>query len=532
MGRKGIAILLTMLMLTAGSAAPVFGLGEPSEKEEVVYGNLGDEGQTEQVYVVNIFQNQKNIVDYGEYESVRNMTSTDKIQKQEDKITLNTEDETIYYQGNPQDGQLPWDIRIAYYLDGKKVEPKALAGSAGSLEITMDVRENKEADPVFFENYALQVTAALDMENCENIKAPGATAANAGGSKQLTWTLLPGTEKKLELTAKVRDFEMDSISFDGVRMDLDVDVDSSQMTEKFDQLANAAAAIDTGAKKLSSGAESLAKGTKDMKKGLDFAAKKVEKSGEKLKKASKLGPASKEMKKAAGDLSAGIGQIKEAANYQAFKGQLAENGLDLDALQAGNREMLATLQNLEQVIPAQYQGQVAKAKQLLQGNISAVSGMERYLQGLAKSMAQAESGSRAFAENYAEFDKNIQALSAQMANLDLSAIGQLTEGAEALEKGGAQLERGGETLAGATGKLRGKTAGMGEEAERTIHDMLSELTGSSSQVKSFVSEKNTRVKGVQFVIKNKPIEIPEPEPPAESQQAKQSLWQKFLALFQ
>lgn len=531
MGRKSIAVLLALLTALCG-AVPVFGLQGPSEKEEVVYGNLDRDGKTEKVYVVNLFQKQKNIVDYGDYQSVRNMTSLDKIQQKGDRITLNTEDETVYYQGELKNGQLPWDIQIAYYLNGRKVQPEILAGGSGDLELQINVEENKDADPGFFRNYALQVTAVLDMKKCEKIEASGATAANVGGSKQLTWTLLPGTEKKLELTSRVKDFEMDSISFNGVQMDFDVDVDSSQMTEKFDQLENAAAAIDAGTKKLSSGAASLAKGTKDMKKGLDFAVKKVENSGEKLKKASKLGPASKEVKKTAEGLSAGIGQIKEAANYQAFKGQLAENGLDLDALQAGNREMLATLQSLEQVIPAQYQGQVAKAKQLLQGNISAVSGMEQYLQGLAKSMEQAESGSQAFADHYAEFDKNIQDLSAQMANLDLSAVGQLTEGAEALEKGAAQLERGGETLAGATGKLRGKTAGMGKEAEQTIHDMLSELTGGSGQVRSFVSDKNTRVKGVQFVIKNKPIEVPEPEPPAESQEAELSLWQKFLALFQ
>lgn len=533
MGKKHIAVLLAVLMLAgAGSAAPSFGLEGPSEKEEVVYGNLGDGGQPEKVYVVNVFQKQPDIVDYGEYESVRNMTSTDKIHRQDDKITLKTEDEIVYYQGNLQDGQLPWDIRLAYYLDGKKTEPAALAGRAGHLEIRIDVEENQEADPEFFENYALQVTAALDMEHCKDIKASGATEANAGGDRQLTWTLLPGTEKQLTLAAQVKDFEMDSISFNGVRMDLDVDVDSSQMEKKFDQLENAAAAIDSGAKQLSAGTVSLAQGTKDMKKGIDSAAKKVEQSGEKLKKASSLGPASKEVKAAADRLSAGMVKIKEAANYQAFKQQLASKGLDLDTLQAGNQEMLATLKQLEQVIPQQYQGQVAKAKQLLQGNMSAISGMEQYLQELSKSMAEAQTGSQALADRYQEFDQGIQQLSGQLENLDLSAIDQLTKGAQTLADGSSQLEKGSKKLTGATGLLRQKTTGMSDEAAQTIEDMLSELRGNSGHAKSFVSDKNTNVKGVQFVMKNKPIEMPKQDPPAESQKAEQSLWQKFLALFQ
>lgn len=530
MGRTGITVLLAAL-LVLGSAVPAFGLEAPSQKEEVVYGHLGNGGETEQVYVVNVFQNQKDIVDYGKYQSVRNMTSTDGITYRGDKITLHTEEETIYCQGNLKEGQLPWDIEIGYWLDGKKTRPQALPGSCGSLEIRMDIKKNKGADPAFFENYALQVTAVLDMENSQSIKAPGATEANVGGDKQLTWTLLPGTEKELVLTAQVENFEMESISFNGVQMDLDVDVDSTQMTEKFDRLAEAAAAIDSGAKGLSSGTSSLAQGTKTMKKGMDAAARKVGKTENKLKEAGKLGAASNQVNQAAKELSSGIGSIKAAANYQAFKQQLASKGLDLDALQAGNQEMLSLLQSLEQTIPAQYQEQVAKAEQLLRGNMSAIGGMEQYLQGLSQSMAQAECGSQAFAENYQEFDKAIQQLSNQLTSMDLSAISQLTEGADALADGSSQLEQGSKNLTDATGTLRSETAGMGDEAEKTIDDMISGLTGSSDEVKSFVSDKNTNVKAVQFVMKNKPIEIPEADPPAESQEPEQSLWQKFLALF-
>ncbi len=530
MERKAIAALLAGLFVM-GNAASAFGATEPSPKEEVVYGELGNGGQTEEVYVVNVFQNQRHIVDYGNYQSLRNMTSTDEITRKGSKITLDTEEETVYYQGDLERGQLPWDIDIAYWLDGETIQPEALPGSSGNLKIRMDIRENEAADPDFFENYALQVTAALDMEKSKDIKASGATEANVGGDKQLTWTLLPGTEKKLELSAQVEDFEMDRIAFNGVQMDLDVDVDSSQLTEKFDLLEKAAAAIDSGANDLSSGTASLAQGTRNMKKGVDSAAKKVGKTEKKLKKAGKLSEASSQVNQAAKDLSSGMEQIKAAANYQAFQQQLASNGLDLDALQAGNQEMLTLLQSLKQAIPAQYQGQVAKAEQLLQGNMGAIDGMEQYLQALSQSMAQAENGSREFAENYGKFDKTIQQLASQLTNIDMSAINQLTKGADALTNGSSNLEQGSETLKDATDALRGETAGMGEEAEKTIDEVVSELAGDSDAVKSFVSKKNTNVKAVQFVIKNKPIEIAETDPPAESQEKEQSLWQKFLALF-
>ena len=49
---------------------------ENTDKEEVVYVNLNNNGLVDKVYAVNIF-NSKNIVDYGDYSEVRNMNTND-----------------------------------------------------------------------------------------------------------------------------------------------------------------------------------------------------------------------------------------------------------------------------------------------------------------------------------------------------------------------------------------------------------------------------------------------------------------------
>ena len=72
---------------------------------------------------------------------------------------------------------------------------------------------------------------------------------------------------------------------------------------------------------------------------------------------------------------------------------------------------------------------------------------------------------------------------------------------------------------------------MGEKTKEQIQDALKNLTGEEGKTNSFVSEKNTNVKGVQFVIKNDAIALPEEEAPAETQEKQQSWWQKLLALF-
>ena len=146
MGKRWIAIGLAVVLVCT-AASPVFAAQAPSEKEEVVYADLKDNGQTEEVYVVNIFENQKKIEDYGTYESVRNMTSTDEIRQKGDQIQIATEDDILYYQGNLRSGEIPWDIGITYFLDGKECSAKELAGSSGHLRIRVKIRQNQDADP-------------------------------------------------------------------------------------------------------------------------------------------------------------------------------------------------------------------------------------------------------------------------------------------------------------------------------------------------------------------------------------------------
>ena len=446
MGKRWIAIGLAVVLVCTATS-PVFAAQAPSEKEEVVYADLKDNGQTEEVYVVNIFENQKKIEDYGIYESVRNMTSTDEIRQKGDQIQIATEDDILYYQGNLKNGEIPWDIGIAYFLDGKECSAKELAGSSGHLRIRVKIRQNQDADPEYFENYALQVTAALNTENCRNITAKGATEANAGGNRQFTWTLLPKTEKTLNLTADVADFEMERISFNGVKMNLDVDLDKDALTRQFDALETAVAAIDKGAKtldkgteNLSEGAEELDKGARELKEKTAPLKKESKELSKKLKQAEKLESASGQVKGATEVLAEGTEKLKEGISYQAFKSAMAQQGLDLDSLKSGNQQMLQLLNQLEGLIPAAYQEKFAEAKKLLQGNLGALSGMEQYLNQASKSVSQADEGADALAESYADFDKAIRSLSGQLEDVDLSQLGKLADGAETLAEGSSNQE--------------------------------------------------------------------------------------------
>ena len=83
-----------------------------------------------------------------------------------------------------------------------------------------------------------------------------------------------------------------------------------------------------------------------------------------------------------------------------------------------------------------------------------------------------------------------------------------------------------------TGEFRTETADMNDQIDEEIDILLETIGGSMENPVSFVSEKNTNVESVQFVIQTKAIEVEEIENVEEATEEELSLWQKFLNLFQ
>ena len=120
-------IATVMAVSLAISVTPVSQAAASTEntpKEEVVYVNLGGDGSVEKINVVNIFELEQDgtIVDYGEYESLRNMNTTDEIQVSEDRITIDAKAGKLYYEGELDGKVMPWNIVIRYYIDGEELK--------------------------------------------------------------------------------------------------------------------------------------------------------------------------------------------------------------------------------------------------------------------------------------------------------------------------------------------------------------------------------------------------------------------------
>lgn len=293
--RKTIAILVAAAMLLSLPAAIAAddnssGSGESapfapdipaviSGKDEVVYARLSGGGEVRSIYVVNQFTVEQGgvITDYGNYSRVVNLTDLGEILMNGNTVSLPAASGDFFYQGDLKDSELPWIYAIEYKLDGAVIQPGALGGKSGRLEVSLNSRKNDLVDSTFFDNYMQQITFTLNTEKCSNIKADGATSANAGKNRMLVFTILPRQNARISVTADVKDFEMPGVDINAMPFSMSLNIpDVDDMLDEFTLLSDAIAdlsdgvdLLDSGTLEMLSGMAQLVTGSSEFRTGLN-----------------------------------------------------------------------------------------------------------------------------------------------------------------------------------------------------------------------------------------------------------------------
>ena len=644
--KKVMSAVLAVTMAVTGIQAPVLAAEnhtENTDKVEVVYVNLNHDGTVTEINVVNILKPDSTgaIVDYGDYESVRNMTTTDALDYSGDTVKINTDADKLYYEGKLKSTVMPWNVSIHYYMDGKEYSADEIAGMSGQLKMTMKITENKNYEGNFYDAYALQASVTLDTDQCKNIDAPDAAIANVGKNKQLTYTILPGKGADLTITADVTDFEMDDIAVNGIPLSLNIDIDDDELMDQVIELQDGIADADDGAGELKDGTDTLTSGTSSLASGAETLDNGVQslnegieqiqagldaldaKSGEltdgsaQMRQAlaqlqaaldsvsasaedvQKLTAASSRIKTGIDDLSAGADQLAVSASYEAYKQAMADNGLDIGVIKAGNTEAISSIQamvdkadaleaKLEKLgistdaitpIKEQCEELASQMQTLLKGNNAAIAGTEAYMNELHAGAQELAKGAAELKKNYTTFNAAVgeladnltgliynmselkdavNELAAEYGKLDdglnaytegVASVNQgysklskgvvsLASGSQSLYSGAKTLAEGVDTLYDGTvelkdgmSEMRDKTSDMDTKITDQIDDMLDSMTGKNVKTGSFVSEKDTNVEKVQFVIKTDSIEKPEEQETVQTEEVQESLWQKLTDLF-
>ncbi len=501
-------ILVITLLLASGILASAEGI--PSPKEEVVYGILHLDGRVNNLYVVNIF-NGGAIVDYGNYSDIRNMTTSEKLSQNGEEITINTNAVKFYYQGTLEKKELPWDIAIEYSLDGNVISGKELAGKSGKLKITVSVKQNNKVSSTFFDNYALQIAVSLDNKLCSNIETDNATIAEAGSKKQLAYTVLPGTGIDIVVTADVRDFEMEAITINGIKLSLGIAVDSDEFTEQISDLTTAIKGLDDGAAELLDGLNQVSGG---MQKYVDGLKAFKDGLGKLSKGANQLNTGATALKNGLSELTnqndslINCALIMQQATFNSINTQLGEMGLGLPVLTPENYSIvLAPIPDL------------AEVKKQLDGAVQFSQGLKTYMDGVA----QLGKGASDLASGTSEFNSS-SSIIASSANELYNAGSELNRAIKKLRDGLASYKDG-------TKILKNETLNMSSEINNKIDEMLGSIAGKGDKAISFVSDKNMNVSAVQFVLKTDSINLPEAQTAVPLKPAKLSFWQNLFKLF-
>ncbi len=263
-----LCLPLVCLLLTGH---PVQAAQTNTPKEEIVYGKLAADGQAEQVYVVNLFHLAQDgqITDYGDYSHLVNLTNEQPLEQQDGHIQGSAQAGSFYYQGDLPQAQLPWLIEIAYDLDGQQISPEALGGATGHLQLEITIDQNPAANPLFFENYALQITITWPGDQAGNIIAEGGTIANAGSNKTISYIVFANRQSKLVAEADIRNFSMEGIQFAGISLALSLDdLDTGDMLGDLHRLQDGVVELDDGVLKLNDGVLELNDGVVELYDGV------------------------------------------------------------------------------------------------------------------------------------------------------------------------------------------------------------------------------------------------------------------------
>ncbi|WP_331490817.1 YhgE/Pip domain-containing protein [Aquibacillus rhizosphaerae] len=566
--------------------------GEYATKDEVVYGTLSATGEKQEIYIVNILDVVKagTIVDEGTYSNLKNLTDLSEMEQTGDTVEFTAPEGKFYYQGNKNDAQLPWNIKISYLLDGKEIAPEELAGKDGHVEINIHTSANESVDKAFVENYLLQISLNLEPEIFNNIKTQDGMVANAGKNKQVTFTVMPEQEGDLSIEADAVDFEMQGMEIAAVPQSMSIEApDMDEMTGEMKSLTDAIKEISDGTGQLNNGVSELNNGVAGLRdgsgqfkqgisdingasNGLINASVSIDEGLAKMSNSlgESLGEMDltdlKELPEGLSQLADGLHQTADGLTKLNENYTKAYSALDEAMMAIPDHEITpdeieelkksdANKEVVDQLVETYTAARKAKgtyaevneAFVAVEPTLTKVSGsvteMANTVDGMSTeiasslegmdikaSLAELQSGLETMSANYKDFHGGLVSYTDGVAQLSHS-YKDVHSGIVELSGGTGELESGVDELDNGTDTLYESTKDMPEEMQKEVDQMIAEYDKSDFNAVSFVSGEKEKINSVQFVISTESIEKEEQESTEEEVEEEKGFWERLMDLF-
>lgn len=215
--------------------------------DETVYQTLdyyGQETMTTIVKTVSLNGNSE-FIDYGNYEQIKNLSTQDQPQINQDAITwkLNSDGKIelpkhFYYEVTPKKIDLPWSVDISYQLNGTPIKAQDLAGKSGLVTIDASVKPNLTIDPYYRNNFILLAGTLVDTKKNYSFNAPGSQFQTFGNYQAAFFMATPKQEKTFHFEIGSDSFENDGLIFTMIPATAEQLDDLAEVREHKDNIEN------------------------------------------------------------------------------------------------------------------------------------------------------------------------------------------------------------------------------------------------------------------------------------------------------
>lgn len=517
-----------------------------TNKDEMIYANLKFNGQVSSINVVNrlySLDDDEKLVDYGKYESISNLTNTEKPTVKGDKISWNNTEKELFYEGT-LNAPLPMTIEVKYFLDGKKVDGKSLAGASGKLTIEVSLTQNKKSPQKVREALIAQITMKLDVDKIKNLDVKEGSTVVVGKQINITQTIMPESDGKLHITCDVQDFEMPGISITLTNNTMDFGDVGEKVTELEDGFTEMVEGMDDmveGTQELKDGVGGIVKAVKDFNYGLY----KMSEGGSTLRSGmdsyasglvttkngmTTLATSSKDIRAGLDELNTNLTPI-----YQGYLGTAA--GLNQLSSDHGNLVLLAQGILLDPTA-------TLREKQLANGVIAEAAGIEALAVGLDTlntNLNKYHLGLSSIASGYHHLDDGIKQLPASIQELIngfnglKTGVSETTLGITDTSKGMSRFYKKIKslpddvlTMVDGQNEFRDGILQAKDELGSDVNNMLPK---SSENAVSFVMPDKNNPVTVQYFMHTPDITIADDKNDEPIVVEKRNFWQRFWDLF-
>lgn len=298
-------------------------------KEENVYVISDASGASQEVIVSDWLKNPKAadiLQDASNLTDIKNVKGDETYKEGKDgQITWQADGSDIYYQGT-SDAELPVDVKITYFLDGKEMKPEDMAGKSGKVTIRFDYK-NKQKETVKVGNkdeevyvpFTVMSAMMLPTDTFSDVTVTNGKVMSEGLNNIVMGLAFPGLQDSLQIDDKKlkdKDIEIpDYVEVNAVTSDFSLDMTLSvvlsdalsdiHLTDSID-LSD----LDSSMDKLTDASGELQNGTKQLKEGVDTLN---EKTGEFQDGAKKLSDGITAYTDGVATLDTGIATLKDGA---------------------------------------------------------------------------------------------------------------------------------------------------------------------------------------------------------------------------